>query len=259
METLVGRYKQYGLRAAGDARGIIDTVEIADSSGIEVWIRDELGKRRLIINSGMRIHSLHDIQIGKTDWPLCLDNLDQRRELTNGEKCAVLGNSLWWMGSSQPKNWEVDTLWRSTHLTVWQMIVDDVFDTQGSDGETMEQNDRDQEEDRYDFQDDNEQGAGWPDHLSSAGMHWPRSQYYYTPTFGREERQSGGEMGRGFRAGAKQINEFPKSWSGNPKWEETACLRRKNPLELTVILPMWTGKRYLTPPTVCMRKRLRVT
>ena len=100
METLVGRYKQYGLRAAGDARGIIDTVEITDSVGIEVRIRDELGKRRLSINSGMRAPILRDIQIGKTDWPLCLDNLNRTRELTNGEKCAAMGNSLWRMSSS---------------------------------------------------------------------------------------------------------------------------------------------------------------
>ena len=230
METLADRYKQCGLRTAGDARGIIDTVEIVNSSGIEVWIRDELGKRRLSINSGMRIHILHDIQIGKTDWPLCLGDLDQTRELANGGKCAVLCNSLWWMGSNQPKNWEVDTLRRSTPLTAWQMIADDVFDTRESDDETMNQDDGKQEEDRYDFPDDNEQGVGWSDHLNSAGTHWPRAQYYYTPTFGREEHQFCGEMSREFRAGTKQINELPKSWSGNPKWENAACLRRKNSL-----------------------------
>ena len=67
MEILGGRYKQCGVRAAGDARGIIDTVEITNSVGIEVWIRDELGKRRLSTNSGMGIPSAHDIQTDRRD------------------------------------------------------------------------------------------------------------------------------------------------------------------------------------------------
>ena len=143
----------------------------------------------------------------------------------------MLGNSIWWANSDHPGNWEIDISRRPTPLTLWQLVIDGVFETCVSDYETMEPYDNTQEEDRYEFDDDIEQGIGWSDHLNSVGAHWPQAQYYYTPTFGREEDQSCGELRRDFRAGAKRDHGFPFSWSGNPQWEETACLRRKISLE----------------------------
>ena len=69
--TLGGRYSQCGIRPAGDPRGIVDTVEIPRSVGLEAWIRDEKGHRRLSVNRCMRLLSLNDVRSSRWKWPLC--------------------------------------------------------------------------------------------------------------------------------------------------------------------------------------------
>ena len=64
-------------------------VEIPHSVGLEVWIRDETGNRRLRVDSCMGIPTLGDFRNHHWKWPLFRGNQDQVRELTRGENAQL--------------------------------------------------------------------------------------------------------------------------------------------------------------------------
>ena len=229
--TIGGRYMQCGIRPVGDARGIVDTVEIPNSAGLEVWIRDDHGNRRLSVNSCMRVLSLRDVRNQRWNWPLCLDNQDHARELSCGEKCTVLGNAKWWMGAEGSEPFGTDILWRPTPLTVRQAIIDEVFDT-SSIGEALGPFDNFQiGADQFNFGAEYENGDGLIGRIHEDGVFWPRFQYFYAPYQNGGTSPSLADSSGNYRAGTKGEPSLPLSRSGNPQWGNHAMQRRRHSLE----------------------------
>ena len=61
--------------------------------------------------------------------PRCLGENDEPRNSTGCETCAIMGNSKWWSEMSWGGIFAIDTIWRSTHITLWGKISHEISGT----------------------------------------------------------------------------------------------------------------------------------
>lgn len=127
--TLRGRYTQCVNRQVGDSRGVVDTAGKPNIVGLEVWIRDGEGDRRLSLNICMRILSLGDVRYMRWNWPRGWDDCDRARELTGGGKRTTSGTTKWSVVISESEPFKTDIFRRSTPLRDWGAIVGEISDT----------------------------------------------------------------------------------------------------------------------------------
>ena len=127
VKTLGDRYNECNMLAVGDSRGIISHEATQYSCGQEVFIMDTDRNKRMSVNSGIRLLSLQKVKNNVENWPQVIGADGEVREVSLGEKCAVLGNKMWWKEIMANEKALIDTIWRSTPVAIWTEIVGEVI------------------------------------------------------------------------------------------------------------------------------------
>lgn len=126
LRAIRGRYRKFGLHPIGDGRGVIDIQEIPHCVGREVWIRPDIGTRRLSLSSHIRAISLNDLKTRGLVWDMCLGGNGKPRTWTRGGSCMVSGNSKWRSGLRRGASFVIYTLWRSAPITMWRGNINEI-------------------------------------------------------------------------------------------------------------------------------------
>ena len=126
--TVGDKYYECGIMAVGDQRGMIDHQSVQFSRGLEVAIMNQEWEKRLSANSSIRVLSLQGIRENKVKRPLVIGTDNEPREPSTTEKCMVLGNKQWRNAVLVSERAGIDTLRRSTPISLWNEIIGELCD-----------------------------------------------------------------------------------------------------------------------------------